>query len=227
VSRRRRRRVRPARRLAVWIAGAVAAAALIVLGCNLLVIGSTERYRYDAVAAVPPRPVALVLGAGLNPDGTPSGMLADRIDAAAALLRAGRVRGLLFSGDNGTVEHNELASMQRYAVAHGVPAGSIVLDYAGFDTYDSCFRARRIFGVRRAIVVTQEFHLARATYLCRSMGIDAVGLAEPDWGKYGSGMMARQALREIVARVKAVADTLTHRPPALLGPVEHAKAINS
>lgn len=227
MSRRRRRRARQPRRIAVWLAGIPAAAALLVLGCNIVVIGSTERYRYDAVAAVPSRPVALVLGAGLNPDGTPSGMLADRIDAAAALLRAGRVRGLLFSGDNGTIEHNELASMQRYAIAHGVPAGRIVLDYAGFDTYDSCFRARRIFGIRRAVVVTQEFHLARATYLCRSMGIDAVGLAEPDWGKYGSDLMSRQALREILARVKAVADALVHRPPALLGPVEHAKAIDS
>lgn len=227
MTRRRRKRVRPVRRIAIWLAGGLAAAALVVLGCNLLVIGSTERYRYDAVAAVPPRPVALVLGAGLNPDNTPSAMLADRIDAAAALLRAGRVRGLLFSGDNGTAFHNELASMQRYAIAHGVPAGRIVLDYAGFDTYDSCFRARRIFGIRRAVVVTQEFHLARATYLCRSMGIDAVGLAQPDWGKYGSDLMTRQALREIVARVKAVADALIHRPPALLGPVEHPKALNS
>jgi len=215
------------RRAVRWSIGGVLLCVAIVLGCNLLVIGSTEGRRFETVAAVPPRPVALVLGAGLNPDGTPSAMLADRLDAAAALLRAGKVRALLFSGDNGSVWHNELASMQRYALAHGVPGAKIALDYAGFDTYDSCYRARHIFGVRRAVVVTQEFHLARATYLCRAMGIDAVGVSEPDWGKYASGMMAEQAAREVAARVKAVLDVLMHRRPAVLGGPEPLRAANS
>jgi vancomycin permeability regulator SanA len=218
VSRGRRRSRRSGFHRAIgWIVGAVALVALAVLGCNLLVIGSTEAYRYEKVAAVPKRPVALVLGAGLNPDGTPSAMLADRIDGAAALLRAGKVKALLFSGDNGTVEHNELASMQAYALAHHVPSGKITLDYAGFDTFDSCYRARYIFCVRRAVVVTQEFHLARATYLCRSLGIDAVGLSQPDWGKYAVNTMFAQAVREVAARVKAVGDILEHRRPAVLG----------
>ncbi len=221
MSRRRHRRSRRSVRTAVrWLVGGVLLCALATLLCNVIVIGSTERYRFAAIAAVPARPIALVLGAGLNPDQTPSAMLADRLDAAAALLRAGKVRALLFSGDNGTPEHNELAAMQTYALAHGVPADRIALDYAGFDTYDSCYRARYIFGVRRAVVVTQEFHLARATYLCRSLGIDAVGIAQPDWGKYGSGMMAQQAMREVAARVKAVLDGLIHPRPAVLGPRE-------
>jgi len=218
VSRRGRRRSRPVLRRAVrWSIGGVLLCVAIVLGCNLLVIGSTEPDRFETVAAVPERPVALVLGAGLNPDGTPSGMLADRLDAATALLRAGKVRALLFSGDNGSIYHNELASMHAYALAHGVPGSKIALDYAGFDTYDSCYRARNIFGVRRTVVVTQEFHLARAIYLCRALGIDAVGVAQPDWGKYASGMMTRQAAREVAARVKAVLDVLMHRRPAVLG----------
>ncbi|MDQ2991986.1 MAG: YdcF family protein [Candidatus Eremiobacteraeota bacterium] len=221
MSRRRRRRTRPSFRSAVrWLVGGVLLSALAVLLCNVVVIGSTERYRFEEVAAVPARPIALVLGAGLNPDQTPSGMLADRLDAGAALLRAGKVRALLFSGDNGTPQHNELAAMRTYALGHGVPADRIVLDYAGFDTYDSCYRARYIFGVRRAVVVTQEFHLARATFLCRSLGIDAVGMAEPDWGKYGSGMMTQQALREVAARVKAVLDDIVHPRPTVLGPPE-------
>lgn len=221
MSRRGRRRSRPVlRRAARWFIGGVLLCAAIVLGCNLLVIGSTEAQRFETVAAVPARPVALVLGAGLNPDGTPSSMLADRLDAADALLRAGKVRALLFSGDNGSIWHDELASMQTYALSHGVPSSKITLDRAGFDTYDSCYRARWIFGVRRAVVVTQEFHLARATYLCRAMGIDAVGVSQRDWGKYGPGMMTEQAAREIAARVKAVLDVVIHRRPAVLGASE-------
>jgi vancomycin permeability regulator SanA len=221
VSRGRRRRSPPFVRTAVrLIVGGVLVCAAIALVCNLIVIGTTEAQRFDALSAVPKRPVALVLGAGLNPDQTPSGMLADRLDAGAALLRTGKVRALLFSGDNGTPEHNELAAMKTYALGHGVPAGKIALDYAGFDTYDSCYRARAIFGVRSAVVVTQEFHLARAIFLCRAVGIDAVGLSEPDWGKYGSGMMFHQAAREVASRVKAVLDAFIQPKPAVLGPHE-------
>ncbi len=146
-------------------------------------------------------------------------MLADRIDAGAALLRAGKVRALLFSGDNGSAAYNEVGAMRTYAIAHGVPADRIVLDYAGFDTYDSCYRAKAIFNVAALVVVTQDFHIARAVYLCRRMGIDAVGLSLPDWGRYANGTMDAQAAREVLARVKAVIEAdLTKRKPALLGP---------
>ena len=214
------KRRRP-RRAFAWIVRGVALIAAVALAANVLVLGSSAAYRYGDVASVPARPIGLVLGAGLDPDGSPSAMLADRLDAGAALLRAGKVRALLFSGDNGSVYHNELAAMEKYALAHGVPRDRIALDYAGFDTYDSCYRARAIFGVRAAIVVTQEFHLARAVYLCRSMGIDAVGIARPDWGKYGSGTMFRQAIREVLSRTKAVWEAgITHRLPSLLGSPE-------
>jgi vancomycin permeability regulator SanA len=133
-------------------------------------------------------------------------MLADRLDGGAALLRARKVDFLLFSGDDGTIDHNELASMLTYALAHGVPRDRIVLDYAGFDTYDSCYRSVAIFGVRSAVLVTQGFHMARALFLCRALGIDAVGLVEPDWGKYDRRLMVRQSLRESAARVRAVLD---------------------
>lgn len=214
MSRRRARRRAPVR----WALAAMVAGALVLLAANLYVLRSTAAYRTFDLSRVPARPVALVLGAGLNPDGTPSGMLADRLDAGAALLRAGKVRALLFSGDDGSVYHNELAAMKAYALAHGVPSDRIALDYAGFDTYDSCYRARRIFGVRAAVVVTQDFHLARAVYLCRGMGIDATGFAQPDWGRYADGLMARQAVREVLARAKAVWEgAVTHRRPRLLG----------
>jgi vancomycin permeability regulator SanA len=132
-------------------------------------------------------------------------MLADRLDGGIALLRVHNVQTLLFSGDNGTVEHNELRAMLIYALAHHVPRSKIVLDYAGFTTQDSCYRAPRVFGVHSAVLVTQAFHLPRALYLCRREGMDAVGLAMPDWGKYDTGLLLREAVaREVLARVKAV-----------------------
>jgi vancomycin permeability regulator SanA len=204
------------------VAGAcVAGVALLgafILICNAVVLHDSAPYELSDIAQVAPRPVAMVFGAGLNPDGTPTPMLADRIDGGIELLRAGRVRALLFTGDNGTVEHNELASMLDYALRRGVPRDAVVLDYAGFDTYDSCFRADKIFGVRSAVLVTQAFHMARALYLCRHRGIDAVGYPRPAWGLYADHTMFSQTLREVLSRTKAVIESnVTRRPPKILG----------
>lgn len=198
----------------ILLLGAVA----VIVACNAVVLHGSADLTWTRVQEVPARPVAIVFGAGLNPDGSPSGMLADRIDGAMALLRAGRVRALLFTGDNGTVEYNELAAMLHYALEHGAPRGAITMDFAGFDTFDSCYRARAIFGVKAAVLVTQGFHLPRAVYLCRAMGIDAVGLAEPDWSKYEPRMMLGLTLREWLARTRAVIDVALHRRAPLLGP---------
>lgn len=191
------------------IAGALAGvfiftvAAIAAVGA-VMVRGEQPRMYWNA-AAVPARPVAIVFGAGLKPDQTPSAMLADRLDGAFALYRAHKVRSLLFTGDNGTIWHNELAAMLAYAVERGIPRSAIALDYAGFTTRDSCYRAAILFHVRSAVLVTQAYHLPRALYLCRGMGIDAIGLARPDWGRYGVALLFQEALiRESLARTKAV-----------------------
>ena len=201
------------RSVAVKIAGAVAGfftlglVAIVLVG---VVMVQREQSRiFWNVASVPSRPVAMVFGAGLNPDQTPSAMLADRLDGAFALYRAHKVRLLLFTGDNGTIWHNELASMLQYALRRGIPHRAIALDYAGFTTRDSCYRAVNLFHVRSAVLVTQAYHLPRALYLCRSMEIDAVGLARPDWGHYGVVLLLKEALiRESLARTKAVIGSL-------------------
>ncbi|NUT54106.1 MAG: DUF218 domain-containing protein [Saccharothrix sp.] len=175
-------------------------------------------HRHDA-ADVPDAPVALVLGAGLTPEGTPSAFLAGRLDVAADLYRRGKVEVLLVSGDNSTVGYDEPSAMRDYLIAAGVPADVVVADYAGFDTWDSCTRAKRIFGVERATVVTQEFHLPRAVALCRSAGIDASGVGHdtsqwPTTTAYGYA-------REAFAAGKAMWDGLVAKPdPRFLGPRE-------
>jgi vancomycin permeability regulator SanA len=142
---------------------------------------------YDDPNQVPSMPVAIVFGAGIRPDGSATPMLADRVDAAVALFRAGKVQRILMTGDNGSQGYNEVAAMRRRAIDMGVPADRVNMDYAGFRTYDSCYRAKVVFGVTKAVLVTQGYHLPRALYLANSFGIDAVGLkAGYDWygGQY-------------------------------------------
>lgn len=147
--------------LAVVVA-AVITAVLILGAANIWVRAASSSHSYRTADA-PFAPVALVLGAGLRVDGSPSQYLQDRLDDAITLYRAGKVRALLVSGDNGSLNHDEPTAMMTYIVAQGIPASQVIRDYAGFDTYDSCVRAKKIFGVTRALVVTQEFHLPRSS----------------------------------------------------------------
>jgi vancomycin permeability regulator SanA len=200
-------------------AGAVGAFALLVAAPSLIVRLDTRSDRATDPASLPHKQVAIVLGAGIRGDGRPTLFLRDRLNGAIQLYRLGKVDGLLMTGDNHVATYDEATSMRDYAVAQGVPASAITLDYAGFDTYDSCYRARAVFGVQSAIVVTQSYHLPRAVYTCRGVGIDAVGLGVPDWGTNPTGQMAHYQVREMLASVKAMWDVdLGHPDPRFLGP---------
>lgn len=172
--------------------------------------------KIHTVADAPPEPVAIVLGAGLNADGTPKPYLRVRLEDTLKLFDDGKIRAILVSGDHGQVDYDEVAAMTSWLVDRGVPARKVVADHAGFDTYDSCVRAREIFGVRAALVVTQEFHVRRAVFLCREAGIDAagVGSAAPDND-------ARYQLREVPAAAKATFDVLVGARPTYLGKYEN------
>ena len=128
------------------------------------------------VEAAPDAPVAIVFGAGLTRDGSPSAVLRDRVETAAELYFAGKVKKLLMSGDNRFIYHNEPGAMHAYALELGVPDQDIALDYAGRSTYETCYRARAIFGVEEALLVTQSFHLPRAIYTCNQLGIHGLGV---------------------------------------------------
>jgi vancomycin permeability regulator SanA len=164
--------------------------------------------------------VALVLGAAVFPDGTPSPFLAARLDLARRLFLAGKVRVLLVSGDNMAPEYNEPDSMRRYLVGAGIPLDSIVTDYAGFDTYDSCARAKQIFDVSQLIVVTQSYHLPRAVATARRLGIDASGVGD-DTARIYTKAWRRGTLRDQLACVKTVLDLAVRRRP-ILGPQDRA-----
>jgi vancomycin permeability regulator SanA len=196
------------------LAGTVAAAGVVV-GSVALVRGYAVGHLHREAAA-PQAPVALVLGAQVYPDGTPSPFLAGRLDLARRLLEAGRVGALLLSGDGAAREYDEPEAMRAYLVAAGVSPDRMVLDRHGLDTYDSCVRAARAYGVRRLLVVTQSYHLPRAVGTARALGLDAEGVG--DLPVRVSRAWVKGWLRDQVACVKTVVDLATRRRPVLLAP---------
>jgi vancomycin permeability regulator SanA len=179
---------------------------------------------YEKSAAdVPYRPVAVVFGAGA-PGGTPTPFLARRLDVAIDLYRRGKVAVILVTGDNSRPDYDEPTTMRDYLVAHGIPAARVVRDFAGFDTWESCVRARKIFGVTSATLVTQDFHLPRALTLCRAAGIDAVGVADTAYVHYGTSEAVHDRAREIAAGFKALIQAAVQPSPRFLGPQEHGVA---
>lgn len=137
--------------------------------------GKTQTSITEIPIENPPR-VAIVLGAKVSKNGELSNVLYDRVLTAVELYRAGRIEKLLMSGDNSIANYDEPTAMKQTAVKLGVPESDIVLDFAGRRTYDTCYRAKEIFNVQKAIVVTQEFHQARTLYLCNNLGVDSIGI---------------------------------------------------
>ncbi len=179
----------------------------------------TQSRIYRTAADAPEAPVAIVFGAGLYRDGTPMPVLADRVATAVDLYKAGKVRKLLLTGDNRFPDYNEPDAMRRYALSLGVPEADLVSDFAGRRTYDSCYRARYIFRVKKAILVSQEFHLPRAVYLCDQLGISSVGVAA-DRQPYRTSSLVQWNLREWAACFFAILETQITHPQPVLGPME-------
>ena len=155
----------------------------------------------------------IVPGAGIRGD-RPSPMLADRLDRAIELYKSGAAPKLLMSGDHGSDEHDEVNVMKNYAMEQGVPSEDIFMDHAGFSSYDTMYRAKEIFGVNKAVVVTQKYHLFRSLYIAKRLGIDAVG-AGSDPRSY-RGAVYREA-REVLARDKDFFKCIFKPAPKLLG----------
>ncbi|MET8566911.1 ElyC/SanA/YdcF family protein [Streptomyces sp. NPDC004783] len=193
----------------------------LAAGCVLALLPATWMHlvtgdRLRTTADVPRTEVAVVFGAGLW-QGEPSPYLAHRLDAAAELYRADRIDVVLVTGDNSREEYDEPDAMRAYLVRHGVPDGHIVSDYAGFDTWDSCVRAKKIFGVDRAVLISQGFHIRRAVALCREAGVVSYGVGvderhDATW-YYGG-------VREVFAAGKAALDAVFEPDPRFLGPKE-------
>jgi SanA protein len=179
----------------------------------------TREKIFPLQAEIPPAPVAIVFGAGLTRQGLPTPYLQDRVATAVALYQRGIVQKLLMSGDNRSMGYNEPEAMKKLAVSLGVAAEDIALDYAGLRTYDTCYRARFVFAVEHAILVSQSYHLPRAVYICNAMGIHADAVSA-DRRTYFFGSWLVYQAREIAACDAAMVDLFWLKPQPILGPLE-------
>lgn len=191
------------------------AAPLGIFAIDYWVVRSTRTQLYSDVAAVPYRKVGLVLGTGKYlGNGYENLFYTYRIEAAAALYKAGKVSFLLLSGDNSKEHYNEPEMMKNDLIAAGVPAEKIFLDFAGFRTLDSIVRCREVFGEDSITIVSQPFHNQRALFLANNKGVEAVAFNARD---VHGDMGVRVAVREKLARVKLVLDLLFNKQPKFYG----------
>ncbi|MCL2784752.1 MAG: YdcF family protein [Propionibacteriaceae bacterium] len=201
---------------------------LIVLGLTtpFIVTGIVTSGKLQSIDEAEPHDVAIVFGAGLYGD-QPTPYLQGRLEVARDLFFAGKVRVILVSGDNLTDEHNEPAVMKAWLIDNGIPANKIVSDYAGIDTYSTCVRAKEIFGVTSAILVSQTYHLPRAVTTCQLVGVDVVGVGD-ETVRYISNSWKKYSAREIPATINMAYEVLIHRR-TILGDYESGvdDALNS
>ena len=175
---------------------------LIITGINLYIM-LKEKGRILSVqqASEFHADCILVLGAGIRDDGSPTWMLEDRIKIGDQLYQGGCAPKIIMSGDHGRAEHDEVNAMKKYSMRQGIPSEDIFMDHAGFETYDSLYRAKKIFGAEKIVIVTQKYHLYRALYIADKLGLDARGVASDL--RFYSKKMAYWKFREYLARIKS------------------------
>jgi SanA protein len=197
----------------------------VVVGGGLLIsfpflwrawVDSSRSHDIYTVESAPAARVAIVFGARVYPSGRLSAMLMDRVETAIQLYEAGKVEKLLLSGDNRSQYYNEPGAMMAYALGRGVPAEDIQPDFAGLRTYDTCYRAKAIFDLESAVLVTQRFHLPRALFTCDQLGLHVIGVAA-DQRDYDPRSIAWSEMREIPATLMALLDIVRRQPPTFLG----------
>lgn len=189
---------------------------IAVLGINAHIIGVTRSRILAPEVAAQLKDVdcILVLGCKVQADGTPSHMLEDRLRRGVDLYKMGAAPKILMSGDHGQTEYDEVNTMKRFATDAGIASSDVFMDHAGFSTYESMFRAKAVFGVKKVVIVTQQYHLYRAVYAAQCLGMEAYGVSS-DYRTY-SGQLGRD-VRELLARVKDYGTAKFQPEPTYLG----------
>ena len=196
------------------VAVALAIVAVFAVTNVVTIVGSKGSIVSADEASISSADAIVVLGASVFADGTPSGILQDRLDDGIALYFAGVAPKLIMSGDNGTESYNEVRVMKQYAIAQGVPSEDIFCDHAGFSTYESMYRAKYVFGCQRIVVATQTYHLYRALWSAKSLGMQATGVSS-DYHEYQKQL--QYDIREIPARTKDFFKALFRMPSTYVG----------
>ena len=190
---------------------------IFIFSINYYIVKSTETYVFSDIKKLPKVDAIIVLGANVSHEKL-SYVLEDRLLAGVNIIYTNKAQAILLSGDHGQKEYDEVNSMRKYILRRNfnIKKEQIFMDHAGFDTYDSMFRAKEIFGIKSAIIVTQDFHINRSVYIARSLGIDAYGFAV-DESVYKESLRFNWRVRELLSRVKAFKDVLISSNPTYLG----------
>ena len=212
----KKRGIKKAKKILIALLVAVLLIGLCVLGVNIFVKSNVS----DKIVTVEKAKdlnadCIIVLGAGLRPDGKPTWMLEDRIKVGDELYKNHAAPKIIMSGDHGRESYDEVNAMKKYAKSEGVPSKDIFMDHAGFETYDTMYRARDVFGAKKVIIVTQKYHLYRAMYAAKKLGLDAYGVSATK-RKYDNKQWIRD-IREWLARVKIFGKCITKPKPKFLG----------
>lgn len=186
----------------------------VFIAMNFEVVNFSKKYLHADFDSASPVQAVMILGAKVRDDGSLSDMYKDRVDTAIEVYRSDKAGKILVSGDHGRIEYDEVNAAKKYLLEKGIPAEDIFLDHAGFDTYDSVYRARDIFQIKTLIISTQNFHLPRAIYIARKLGVEAWGVSA-DKHTYGNEQFYET--REALARVKAWLDVFSQAKPKFLG----------
>lgn len=202
-----------------WLLFRLGVLGLLVLILPRMITSVYSLNRVYEKDEAPAARLAIVFGAGLRRDGSPTAILRDRVETAADLYFRGKVEKILMSGDNRFEDYNEPGAMRQYALSLGVPDSAIALDFAGRRTYDTCYRAKAIFEVDEALLVTQKFHLPRALFLCNALGLNAYGI-EANNNSYRNRSLVIWNIREQIATVGAFIDVYVSNPLPVLGAPE-------
>ncbi|MFD1096479.1 SanA/YdcF family protein [Salegentibacter chungangensis] len=188
-------------------------AILIALGLEAYIEQDTAALVYEEIENVPETNTAIILGASVHSDGKLSPILKDRVDAAISLYENNKIDRFLVSGDHRRDDYNEVSAMSNYLTEKGIPKDRIILDHAGIDTYDSMYRSGEVFGIEDGIIVTQRFHLPRAVFIAKNLGLNYSGYAAPAGGYQPDNRIKR---REKLANFKAVWEILLKKKPGSL-----------
>lgn len=186
---------------------------IAIVSVNYYVKSSTKNKIYYTVKKFPKNDVGIIFGAGINGN-QPSKYLKDRLDAGILLYKMKRINKILLSGDNGRDEYDELTVMKNYCYNHGVDTTKIFVDYAGFDTYSTMYRAKHIFKIKKATLISQEYHLNRAIYIGQKLGIKSAGYSANNGEYHGYKYVC---FREYGSIFKSFFDVLRNREPRFLG----------
>ena len=186
----------------------------VIVNSRIIKTGKTKIIAAEDAAALSDVDCILVLGCGVRDDGSPTAMLNDRLKVGVNLYKTGCSEKLLMSGDHGRVNYDEVNTMKQFAIADGVPSEDIFMDHAGFSTYESIYRAKEIFKVKKLIIVTQEYHLYRALHIAKAFGLEAWGVSADLRSYVGQDM---REVREVLARNKDFLTSIFKPKPTFLG----------